>query len=105
MEKLPRLFVLAALPLALAAIADERCSAADGSSLRCGRELVRVDGIRAPRLNERGGAQARKRLQERLGYGELVIQRYGRDKYGYTLGRVYVGGKRISQLDVAPRGK
>ena len=35
----------------------------------------------------------------------LVIQRYGRDKYGYTLGRVYVGGKRISQLDVTPRGK
>jgi endonuclease YncB( thermonuclease family) len=100
-----KLFVLVALPLAFAVSAGERCTAADGGSLRCGRELVRVDGIRAPRLNEPGGAQARKRLQERLGYGELVIQRYGRDKYGYTLGRVYVGGKRISQLDVTPRGK
>jgi endonuclease YncB( thermonuclease family) len=105
MTKVRILLVLAALPAAFAAFADERCSAADGSSLRCGRELVRVQGLRAPGLKEAGGAQARQRLQERLGYGELVIQRYGRDKYGYTLGRVFVGGKRISQLDVTPRGR
>jgi micrococcal nuclease len=103
MKKFPTLFLLAALPLAFAASAGERCTASDGGSLRCGRELVRVDGIRAPGLKDPGGAQARQRLQERLEYGEIVIQRYGRDKYGYTLGRVYVGGKRISQLDVTPR--
>lgn len=96
------LFLAASLVVA-SAHAGERCSAMDGSTLRCGRELVRVDGLRAPGLREPGGPQAQQRLQERLQYGEVVIQRYGRNKHGYTLGRVYVGGKRISQLDVTPR--
>jgi endonuclease YncB( thermonuclease family) len=94
---------LAAFSSTLAASAGERCSAADGSSLRCGRELVRVEGVRAPGLREPGGKQARQRLQERIQFGEVVIQRRGRDKYGYTLGRVFVGGNRISQIDVTPK--
>jgi endonuclease YncB( thermonuclease family) len=96
---------LAAFSSTLAASAGERCSAVDGSSLRCGRELVRVEGVRAPALREPGGKQARQRLQERLQFGEVVIQRKGRDKYGYTLGRLFVGGKRISQIDVTPQSR
>jgi len=94
---------ITALILAGHAWGGERCSAIDGDTLRCGRELVRVEGVRAPGLGEPGGKQARQRLQERMQFGEVVIQRKGRDKYGYTLGRLFVGGKRISQIDVTPQ--
>jgi endonuclease YncB( thermonuclease family) len=90
------------LALADAAAAGERCSALDGATLHCGRERVRVDGLRAPALQEPGGQAARERLQRRLRSGEVVLDRTGRDKYGRTLARVYVNGNRVSQLDVTP---
>ena len=98
MANLRLLLFLVASSAALAAYAGERCSATGPNTLRCGRELVRVDG-----LDPRGGKPARDRLQRRLQAGEVVIQRRGRDKYGYTLGRVYVNGDRISQIDVSPK--
>jgi endonuclease YncB( thermonuclease family) len=92
--------LISALPVL--ACAGERCSAIDGDTLRCGRERVRVEGINAPELKAPGGQQARQRLQQRLQAGEIVIERRGRDKYGRTLGRLFVGGKRITQSDLAP---
>jgi len=91
--------VLAGLALALAgsASAGERCSAISGDTLGCGRERVLVEGLRAP-LDEPGAQEARQRLQRRIQSGELVIERKGRDKWGRTLGRAYVNGKRITQL-------
>src|SRR5689334_8544201 len=84
--------IAALLAVALASIASagERCSAIDGGTLQCGRERVRIEGLYAPRLEEPGGPEARRRLQRRIQPGELVIQRRGRDKYGRTLARVYV---------------
>lgn len=92
-----------AVSLAGAASAGERCTAVDGGTLQCGRDRVRVEGLRAPGLQEPGGQDARQRLQRRIQSGELVIQRGGRDKYGRTLGRAYVNGNRITQLDVSPQ--
>lgn len=92
-----------ALVLAGAASAGERCSAFDGTTLQCGRERVRVEGLRAPTLNEWGGPEARARLDRRIRQGELVIDRYGRDRFGRTLGRIYVNGKRVTQLDLEPK--
>lgn len=92
--------LISALPVL--AWAGERCTAMDGATLQCGRERVRVEGISAPELKAPGGQQARQRLQQRLQAGEIVIERRGRDKYGRTLGRLYVGGKRITQSDLAP---
>ena len=94
--------LLASLALAGAASAGERCSALDGATLQCGRERVRVEGLRAPALQDPGGQVARERLERRLRSGEVVLERKGRDKYGRTLARVYVNGNRISQLDVTP---
>jgi endonuclease YncB( thermonuclease family) len=90
-----------ALACFASAWAGERCSAIDGATLRCGNERVRVDGVKAPALNEPGGEQARKRLQQRVRSGEVVIQRGGKDKWGRTLARVYVNGNRITQVDVS----
>jgi endonuclease YncB( thermonuclease family) len=86
--------------LAAAASAGERCSALDGNTLQCGRERVLIEGLSPPKLEEPGGQEARQRLQRRIQSGELVIQRKGRDKYGRTLGRAYVNGIRVTQLDV-----
>ena len=85
-----------------ASAAGERCSAFDGNTLQCGRERVRIDGLRSPELYEPGGRKARQRLQWRVQRGELVIERKGRDRFGRTLGRAYVNGNRISQLDITP---
>lgn len=92
----------AALALAGVAGAGERCTAMDGATLQCGRERVKVEGISAPELKAPGGQQARQRLQQRIQAGEIVIERRGHDKYGRTLGRLYVGGQRITQSDLAP---
>lgn len=87
-----------------AALAGEWCTAIDGYTLRCsGGERVKVEGIRAPELNQPGGEEARQRLQRRIRSGELVVRRGGTDKYGRTLARVYVNGNRISQVDVSPK--
>jgi micrococcal nuclease len=92
--------LISALPVL--ACAGERCTAMDGATLQCGRERVKVEGISAPELKAPGGQQARQRLQQRLHAGEIVIERRGRDKYGRTLGRLYVNGNRITQIDVTP---
>jgi len=101
--------ILAALAVVLAggASAGERCSAFDGATLQCGRERVRVDDLRAPSLNEPGGQEARARLERRIHQGELVIERGERDRFGRTHARIYVNGKRITQLelDTKPRPK
>jgi nuclease-like protein len=96
-----------AVVMAGAASAGERCSAFDGTTLQCGRERVRVEGLQAPTLNEPGGQEARARLERRIRQGELVIERGGRDRFGRTHGRIYVNGKRITQLDLdtKPRAK
>lgn len=100
MPNLRLLLFLVASSSTVAVYAGERCSATGPNTLRCGRELVRVDG-----LDPKGGKRTRDRLQRWLQAGEVVIQRRGRDKHGYTLGRLYVDGKRISQIDVMPRSR
>jgi micrococcal nuclease len=97
--------ILAVLAVSLVGVASagERCTAIDGGTLQCDRDRVRVEGLRAPGLQEPGGQEARQRLQRRIQSGELIIQRKGRDRYGRTLGRAYVNGNRITQLDVSPQ--
>jgi endonuclease YncB( thermonuclease family) len=88
--------VLVALTLAAPAWGGERCSAIDGGTLQCGKERVKVEGITLTT-----GKEARLRLQDRISRGEVVIERRGTDKYGRTLGRLYVGGNRITQSDLS----
>jgi endonuclease YncB( thermonuclease family) len=99
--------ILAGLAVAVAgaASAGERCSAYDGATLQCGRERVRVDDLHAPSLNEPGGQEARARLERRIRQGELVIERGERDRFGRTHARIYVNGKRVTQLEVDKLGR
>ena len=84
--------------------ADVRCRAVDGDTIRCGSERIRLRGVYAPELAEPGGAEARTRLQRRLDEGEVRLDRHGRDRYGRTRADVYVGGSRIEQRDIGPKG-
>jgi endonuclease YncB( thermonuclease family) len=96
-------FTVAALLASSAWAAGERCVAIDGTTLRCGSERVLVEGIKAPQQGEPGAEAARQRLQRRIQSGEVVIQRKGQDKHGRTLGRVFVNGNRVTQVDVTPQ--
>jgi endonuclease YncB( thermonuclease family) len=99
--------ILAGLTVVIAgaASAGERCSAFDGTTLQCGRERVRGEGLHAPTLNEPGGQEARARLDRRIHQGELVIERGERDRFGRTRAKIYVNGKRITQLELDTKPK
>lgn len=96
-------FLLAALGAADTG-AQTQCRAIDGDTLRCGQERIRLRGIYTPEIGEPGGFAAKDRLQRRLEAGEIRIERNGRDRYGRTLGHVYVNGARITQSDVGRVG-
>jgi endonuclease YncB( thermonuclease family) len=93
-----RILIAIVLTITGTAAANERCRALDGGTLQCGKERVKVEGITLTT-----GKEARLRLQDRISRGEVVIERRGTDKYGRTLGRLYVGGNRITQSDLSAR--
>src|SRR5207248_7171980 len=84
-------------------IAGERCLAIDGDTLVCNHRKVRLTNVYAAELNQPGGYSAKRRLQGLISSGEVVLRRYGQDRYGRTLAEVYVNGRRIEQADIGPR--
>ena len=87
-----------------AASAGERCIAVDGDTLVCNREKFRLTNVYAPELNEAGGAAAKRRLQSLVAGHEVVLKRFGHDRYGRVLAEAYVDGRRIEQADIGRRG-
>ena len=87
----------------LAPSAGERCIAVDGDTLVCNRQKVRLTNVYAAELNEPGGYAAKRRLQQLIGSGEVVLRPYGQDRYGRMLAEVYVNGRRFEQDDIGPR--
>jgi micrococcal nuclease len=96
------LALLAWLLLAPPALA-ERCRAADGDSLRCGVERVRLQDVYAAELNEKGGRAAKRALAAIVDGREIRLVRHGQDRYGRTLADVYVNGRKLVQSDIGPR--
>lgn len=80
------------------------CRTIDGDTLDCAGERVRLVDIYAPELGEPGGEAAREKLRQRLERGPVEIRRHGKDRYGRTLGDVYVDGVRVIQRDIGRRG-
>src|SRR5688572_5079782 len=93
---------LLALAITTQVLAGEQCRAIDGHTLRCGRERVRLVGIYAPELNAPAGKPQRPSYNG-ASVPDLVIDRHGRDKYGRTLGHLYVDGSRVKQSDIGAR--
>jgi micrococcal nuclease len=80
-----------------------KCIAADGDSLVCDRQRIRLVNVYAAELKEPGGQAAKKKLQALIKGKDVVIVPHGTDKYGRTLADVYVDGRRIEQADIGPR--
>ncbi len=100
MRRVAVLLVAVALPFNAAA---QRCRALDGDTLQCGAERVRLYDVYAAEMNEAGGAQARRNLQQRIRGHDVTLHRRGHDRYGRTLADAWVGGHKIVQSDVGPR--
>ena len=98
------LLLFGVLLLPMGALAGERCLAIDGDTLVCNHRKVRLTNVYAAELNESGGHAAKRRLQALVSAGDVQIKTYGTDRYGRTLGEVYVNGRRIEQADIGPRG-
>lgn len=94
---------LAVLPTGPAQSAT-RCRALDGDTVRCGRERIRLRDVHAAEKGAPGSAEERRNLQRKLDSGDVRIRRHGKDAYGRTLGDVYVGGRKVTQRDIGPRG-
>ncbi len=86
-------------------VALSLCAAIDGDSLRCNGENIRLLGIDAPEFRcprnrqcVEGDPQAAKDYLAALiaGRSSLTIERVGQDRYGRTLGVVYVDGYNLS---------
>jgi endonuclease YncB( thermonuclease family) len=79
------------------------CRVVDGDSLTCGRERVRISGIRAAERGEAGHARARERLERITQSGQVRLVPRAHDRYGRTVADLYVDGRRIRQRDIGPR--
>lgn len=68
-----------------------RCAPIDGDTLRCGAERVRLAALDCPELAQPGGLAAKIALQRLVRAEPVRLERTGRDKYGRTVARVFVG--------------
>src|ERR687893_1521516 len=99
-----RRWALLALGLIVAGPAwAERCIAIDGDTLVCNRQKVRLTNVDAPELKAAGGRNAKRRLQALVEGREVVLKKYGQDRYGRLLAEAFVAGRRIEQQDIGPR--
>jgi micrococcal nuclease len=77
----------------------------DGDTFWCDREKIRVMDIDAPETNQAkceselaAGYEAKARLLMLLRTGYVGIERRGLDKYGRTLGRLFVDGVPVADI-------
>lgn len=84
------------------------CVAIDGDTLRCGRERVRLLGIDSPEFHcpsrracvSGDPAAAKRSLAAAIAGHKVRFQRYGRDRFGRTLARGWVGRAELSCLQM-----
>ncbi len=98
------LFLAAIALWPVSAPAASRCRALDGDTVQCGKERIRLREVYAAERGTPGAEAERRALQRRLDSGEVRIRRHGKDSYGRTLGDVHVGGRKVTQSDIGPRG-
>jgi endonuclease YncB( thermonuclease family) len=58
---------------------------------------VRLEGIDAPESAQPFGTQAKKALSEKVFGKEITVKETGKDKYGRTLGHVYVSKQHVNR--------
>ncbi len=86
------------------------CTAADGDSLRCGKERVRLIGIDAPELHgcprnrqcaPGDGTASKAALVRAIGGRKVKLERVGTDRYGRTLAVAHAGKVNLACAQLA----
>lgn len=79
----------------------------DGDTIIIGTERVRISNIDAPELHGKCDAErrlamaARRRLVDLLKDMTPLVERHGRDRYGRTLARLYIGDQDLGEVLVS----
>ncbi len=74
----------------------------DGDTLRLsdGR-TIRLEGIDAPEIAQPYGIESRNLLRKLTNKKRIRIETYGKDRYGRTIGEIFVGRKSVNHLMVS----
>lgn len=73
----------------------------DGDTVRLSDgEVIRMWGIDAPEKDQTGGIEAKDWLATEIAKGELRVVRKGKDKYGRTIGLLYLGRRSLNKAIV-----
>jgi len=82
--------------------------AVDGDTIHVDDERIRIVGLDAPETYQarcdserQRGHRATAHLRRLLAGGAVTIRRQGRDRYGRSLGRVYVDGRDVAGLMIS----
>lgn len=73
----------------------------DGDTLFHDGKRIRILGIDAPELDQKGGADAKNHLIRLVGSGMLQVEPQGTDKYGRIIARIMAGQIDLGQAMVA----
>ena len=102
------LAALLCLPLALSAaeLRGKVVSIADGDTITVldadkQQHKIRLDGIDAPEKGQAFGTKSRQALSDKIGQRDVRITWTKQDRYGRTLGKVYLGERWINREMVA----
>jgi micrococcal nuclease len=97
--------VVLALLAVPAAAQEAKPVAIDGDTIALGEERIRIIGIDTPESyrpncekEQAAGFMAAGRLQHLLHLRRVTIQRQGKDKYGRTLAKVFVGREDVAEV-------
>lgn len=105
-----KLFLLSLLAFAAPALAqDIACKVvgvSDGDTITCltsskTQIKVRLNQIDAPESKQAFGTQAKKSLSDMVFNKQIIVKSTGTDKYGRTLGELYIGNININKQMVA----
>jgi micrococcal nuclease len=58
---------------------------------------IRLEGIDAPESGQPFGKQAKKALSDKVFGKDIAVKQSGEDKYGRTLGHVYIGKQHVNR--------
>ena len=60
------------------------------------KNSIRLSGVNAPEMKNKGGSAAKNELQKLIGNKTVNIQPVARDKYGRTVAKVKIGTRSVN---------
>ena len=67
----------------------------DGDTFKTGN-IIRLENVDAPELDQAGGQEAQRKLEELILNKEVVYEEQARDDYGRIIAQVWINGKNVN---------